>query len=65
MARNVKDTGSALNPPRKGPSKAQKAKEMSEDDLKVMEAKVQKSTDAFSKQVDDVVAAKEKEITTV
>ena len=45
--------------------KAQKAKEMSEDDLEVMEAKVQKSIDAFSKQVDEVVAAKEKEITTV
>ena len=45
--------------------KAEKAKEMSEDDLKLMEAKVQKSIDAFSKQIDDAVAAKEKEITTV
>jgi ribosome recycling factor len=45
--------------------KAQKAKEISEDDLKVMEAKVQKSIDAFSKQIDEAVAAKEKEITTV
>ena len=37
--------------------KAEKAKEMSEDDLKVMEAKVQKSIDAFSKQVESEPAA--------
>jgi len=45
--------------------KAQKAKELSEDELKALEAKVQKSIDQFVKQVDDNTASKEKEIITV
>jgi ribosome recycling factor len=45
--------------------KAQKAKEISEDELKTLEAKVQKLIDAYSKQIDETVVAKEKEITTV
>ena len=45
--------------------KAEKAKEISEDDLKLLEAKVQKSIDSFVKQVDAAAAAKEKEIVTV
>lgn len=45
--------------------KAQKAKEISEDDLKLIEAKVQKLTDQYVKQVDDTAAAKEKEIITI
>lgn len=45
--------------------KAEKAKEITQDDLKGLEARIQKITDAFVKQVDDQAAAKEKEITTV
>ncbi len=45
--------------------KAQKAKEIGEDDLKRMEGAVQKITDLYVGKVDKEVAAKEKEITTV
>jgi len=45
--------------------KAEKAKEISQDELKALEAKVQKAVDQFVKQVDETAAAKEKEITTV
>lgn len=45
--------------------KAQKAKELAEDDVKALEARVQKITDQYVKQVDEAVAAKEKDITTV
>ena len=45
--------------------KAEKAKEISQDELKVLEAKVQKTIDLFSKQIDESTASKEKEITTV
>ena len=45
--------------------KAQKAGEISEDDLERHEASVQKTTDAYTKSVDDVVAGKEKELLTV
>lgn len=38
---------------------------MSEDDLKKAEAEVQKITDKFIKEIDDLFAKKEKEITTV
>ena len=45
--------------------KAEKAKEISQDELKILEAKVQKAIDVWSKQSDEAVALKEKEITTV
>ncbi len=45
--------------------KAEKAKEITQDDVKGLEGRIQKVTDLFVKQVDDQVAAKEKEITTV
>jgi ribosome recycling factor len=45
--------------------KAEKAKEISQDEVKGLEARIQKITDAYVKQVDDSVAAKEKEITTI
>ena len=45
--------------------KAQKAKEISEDDGKRFEQTIQKSTDAFTKKVEDVIADKEKELLTV
>lgn len=45
--------------------KAEKAKEISQDDLKALEIRIQKTTDAYVKQVDDQVAVKEKEITTI
>lgn len=45
--------------------KAFQAKEITEDDLRGLEARIQKLTDAFIKQVDDQIAAKEKDILTV
>ncbi len=45
--------------------KAQKAGEISEDDLKRHEVELQKLTDGRIHQVDELLAAKEKEITTV
>lgn len=42
--------------------KAEKSKEISEDDLKKLSDKAQKTTDNFTKQIDDKVVAKEKEI---
>ena len=42
--------------------KAEKDKEISEDDQKKLSDKVQKVTDSYIKQIDDKVAAKEKEI---
>ena len=45
--------------------KAQKAKEITEDDEKKFTEEVQKVTDKFVKEVDDIVAAKEKELMTV
>lgn len=45
--------------------KAQKAGEVTEDDLERHEALVQKHTDSYVKSVDDIVAAKEKELLTV
>ena len=45
--------------------KAEKAKELSQDELKTLEVKVQKLIDGWSKQIDESVAFKEKEITTV
>ena len=45
--------------------KAQKNEGMSEDTEKEGEGEVQKVTDKFVKNVDDIVAAKEKEILTV
>jgi ribosome recycling factor len=44
---------------------AEKAKEITQDDLKGLEGRIQKITDSFVKQIDDAVAAKEKEITTI
>ncbi len=45
--------------------KSFQAKEITEDDLRGLEQKVQKLTDSFTKQIDDSIAAKEKEITTI
>lgn len=45
--------------------KAEKAKEITQDDLKGLEGRIQKITDGFVKQIDDLAAAKEREITTV
>ena len=45
--------------------KAEKAKETTQDELKGLEGRIQKATDAFVKQIDDAVVAKEKEITTI
>lgn len=45
--------------------KAEKAKEISEDDSKKYQADIQKITDKFISNVDDLVSAKEKEVLTV
>lgn len=45
--------------------RAEKAKEITEDDVKGLEGRIQKITDGFIKQVDDAVVAKEKEITSI
>lgn len=45
--------------------KAEKAKEITEDDVKKYTDDIQKVTDKFVKEVDDVVAVKEKELLTV
>ena len=45
--------------------KSFQAKEITEDDLRGLETRIQKLTDSFTKQIDDAVAAKEKEILTV
>jgi len=45
--------------------KSEKGKEISEDDLKKMSDQVQKETDQRVSKVDDLVAAKEKEVMTV
>jgi ribosome recycling factor len=45
--------------------KSFQAKEITEDDVRGLEQRIQKITDSFTKQVDDTVAAKEKEILTV
>lgn len=42
--------------------KAQKAGEMSEDDLRVVEDKIQKITDKFVAKADELVSVKEKEV---
>jgi ribosome recycling factor len=45
--------------------RAEKAKEIGEDDVKSLEARIQKLTDQYVKQVDEAVVAKEKDITTI
>ncbi len=45
--------------------KAEKAKEITQDDVKGLEIRIQKTTDHHVKLVDDSVAAKEKEIVTI
>ena len=45
--------------------KSFQAKEITEDDLRGLEARIQKTTDSFTKQIDDQIAAKEKEILTI
>jgi ribosome recycling factor len=45
--------------------KSFQAKEITEDDLRGLEQRIQKITDAFTKQIDEQIAAKEKEITTI
>jgi ribosome recycling factor len=45
--------------------KSFQAKEITEDDLRGLEQRIQKITDSFTKQIDDQIAAKEKEILTV
>jgi ribosome recycling factor len=44
---------------------AEKSKEITQDDVKGLEGRIQKTTDSFVKQIDDAVVAKEKEITTI
>lgn len=45
--------------------KAEKAKDITEDDLKKYQDEIQKVTDKYVKEVDDIVASKEKELLTV
>lgn len=45
--------------------KSAQAKEITDDDVRGLEARIQKTTDSFTKQIDDQIAAKEKEILTV
>ena len=45
--------------------KAEKAKEITEDDVKSDEADVQKMTDEFIKQIEEIASAKEKDILSV
>jgi ribosome recycling factor len=45
--------------------KAEKSKEITEDDLKKFQDEIQKVTDKYVKDVDDIVATKEKELLTV
>ncbi len=45
--------------------KAEKAKEITEDDVKKYQDEIQKVTDKFVKDVDDLIAVKEKELLTV
>ncbi len=45
--------------------KAEKSKEITEDDVKKFSDEIQKITDKFVKEVDDIIAAKEKELLTV
>ena len=45
--------------------KSFQAKEITEDALRGYEQRVQKLTDSFTKQIDDSIAAKEKEITSI
>ena len=45
--------------------KSFQAKEITEDDLRGLEQRIQKITDSYVKQIDDQIAAKEKEITTI
>lgn len=45
--------------------KAEKAKEITEDDVKKFLDEIQKVTDKFVKDIDDVIATKEKELLTV
>jgi ribosome recycling factor len=45
--------------------KSFQSKEITEDDLRALEQKVQKLTDSFTKQIDDSIVMKEKEITTI
>lgn len=45
--------------------KAEKAKEITEDDTERHEAAIQKMTDAYVKNIEDAVAAKEKDLLTV
>lgn len=45
--------------------KAEKAKEITEDDVKKFSDEIQKITDQYVKQVDEIIAVKEKELLTV
>jgi ribosome recycling factor len=45
--------------------KSFQAKEITEDALRLLEQRVQKLTDSFTKQIDDSIVGKEKEITTI
>ncbi len=45
--------------------KAEKAKEITEDDVKKFTDEIQKITDVFIKEVDDIIDSKEKELMTV
>lgn len=45
--------------------KQQKANEMTEDDYKIAEKDMQKLTDDFTKEIDKIISAKEKELTEI
>ncbi len=45
--------------------KSFQAKEITEDNLRGLEIRIQKLTDSFTKQIDDAIILKEKEITTI
>lgn len=45
--------------------KSEKAKEITEDDVKKIQAEIQKITDGYVKKVDDIIALKEKEVMAV
>ncbi len=45
--------------------KQQKASEITEDDYKIAEKDIQKLTDDYTKEVDKIIAAKEKELTEI
>ena len=69
MARTAEEARVALRNERRdaieGAKKAEKAKEIAEDERKKLEDSIQKLTDSYIKKVDETLTQKEREITTV